>query len=697
MKSIQMKILLLSGLAMVIIVSAFFGYSLFTSLSKQEYITETVKNISEKDGEEILIKSAERESLDIKAEIEVAHDAARTLAQTLSTIKVNNSDLDITREEVNEILKNILKQNPTFLGVYTAWEKNAFDNKDEFYKNTKGHDETGRYIPYFNRDGNGNIALEPLVDYENTQRDANGVRAGEYYLLPRETKEEVIIDPYEYEIQGKSVLLTSLVVPIVVDNEFYGIAGIDISLDFISSFIDKANKELYNGTGYIAVFSNNGTIAAYSGDKSLIGKGIDALHHDWEEDLKVIQSGEMEYEPLEEELNTFIPINIGKTTTPWSVQISVPNDEVFKSVNQLMDTLKERFSGELTTMIIIGIILLVLALVALWFISRSISKPIKLITNKIKDISEGDGDLTARLQVKSKDEIGELSTYFNKFLENLHNMIVRIRYAVNQINEGIGQISQSTQSLSEGASKQASSMEEITASINEMSSQIQANTENIQKTNEIVQTTGNKSLEGTKSMDKLVESMNKINESADDINNIIKVIDEIAFQTNLLALNADIEAARVGKYGKGFAVVANSVRTLAGRSSEAVKDTSEKIDYVLKNINEVNELVKTSADFLSEINSNAEQASVLMSEISDASQDQANSIEQISTGLGQIEEVVQNNSADAEENAASTEELASMSNSVHELVSYFKVDMQKVNDFQSEKATNEITTYNKNN
>ncbi len=338
------------------------------------------------------------------------------------------------------------------------------------------------------------------------------------------------------------------------------------------------------------------------------------------------------------------------------------------------DEIFSETSNYIITLSIFSIIFLVLTIIIIVFLSTRITKPIIETTNMLKDISEGEGDLTKRLKIFSKDEIGEMAIYFNKFIENLNDIIIQVKSSMEQLNIGINQMADASQSLSEGASKQAASMEEITASINELSSQLQYNVDNIGQTFSLIDDTKTNSIEGNKMMKELVDSMEKINNSATDIKNIINVIDDIAFQTNLLALNADIEAERVGKYGKGFAVVASSVRTLAGKSAEAVKETTEKIEVVISNINKVNDFVKKTADKFEIISDGSINSTKYIKEVNETIQEQANSIEQISTSLGQIEEVIQNNSATAEENAASNEELATQTKSVKDLVSYFKVE-----------------------
>ncbi len=342
-------------------------------------------------------------------------------------------------------------------------------------------------------------------------------------------------------------------------------------------------------------------------------------------------------------------------------------DEVYKPLSNQRNIL--------LLMIAITIVILIFIII---LISNSITKPIKITANALKDIAEGEGDLTKKLKVKSKDEVGKLAEYFNRFIDNLNNTIVQIKYSITQINNGANKISTATQTLSEGTSKQAASLEEITASINEIASQVQLNVENSRKTNDIAIKTNEDAIKGNKQMKELVDAMEDINKSAQEIKNIVNVIDEIAFQTNLLALNADIEAARVGKYGKGFAVVAGSVRTLAGRSAEAVKETTSMVDRALKNVELGNELVKKTAEQLENITRASTEVTNLANEVADASQEQANGIEQISTGLGQIEEVTQANSSNAEENANASEELAYQSSKLIQIVSYFKVEENNV-------------------
>ena len=173
-------------------------------------------------------------------------------------------------------------------------------------------------------------------------------------------------------------------------------------------------------------------------------------------------------------------------------------------------------------------------------------------------------------------------------------------------------------------------------------------------------------------MDAILEAMKEIAVTTGDVTKIIKVINEIALQTNLLALNAAVETARAGKYSKGFAVVAEEVRTLASRSAESAKNTTELIENASKKVeNGVNNAEKT-ATVLSEIDDGIKKVNDMVSEIATASQLQTPGIEEINRELNQINQIVQQNSAISEESASSPVELSTQSANMQKIMSQFK-------------------------
>ncbi len=344
-----------------------------------------------------------------------------------------------------------------------------------------------------------------------------------------------------------------------------------------------------------------------------------------------------------------------------------------------------------------------------WLIIRSITIPVEKAVMLAEAISIG--DLSQRLNLKQNDEIGYLTRKLDsmvegleskaevakiiasgnlsndvailsdkdvlgisleKMVQSLREMVTELQIAGDQVNNGARQVSDSSQVLSQGATQQAAAIEQITSTTVEIESQTRMNAENAARAGQFAAEVCRIVEKGSKQMDEMMLAMDAIQHSSAEISRIIKAIDGIAFQTNLLALNAAVEAARAGKHGKGFAVVAQEVRSLAIRSADAAKETSDLIYSSMKKVDDGTAIAQKTALVLEEMNQGVTKVDEIVKVISQASRDQAQGISQLKQGLDQINAVTQQNTATAEETSSSSEELSSQAELVNRLLARFK-------------------------
>ncbi|KPA11686.1 methyl-accepting chemotaxis protein [Candidatus Magnetomorum sp. HK-1] len=695
-KKFQTKITFWAGVCLIIS-ATFIVTSFAISMNRwaKEHKTETIQ-----DAKRYAVSIAEKHASAITATLEVPLDSARTLAQAFSGIRNPATQIEIDREETNGILKILLSKNQNFHAVYTAWESNAFDDMDRGYINDTGHDHTGRFIPYWYRNEKKQLSVRPLIGYEKPE-------TGEYYHIPKSTHQESLFNPFFITQNDIKIYMTSLVAPIMVDKTFYGIVGVDLKLDDLQAQVDKVD-DIYEGTGRILVLSNNKIIAAATSRPDLIGTNILDITYDMLfQNTPILQSNEIS--SLQNDfLEVDTTISPGRTSNPWSVKVIIPTYQILKQGHQEMDEAKK----DLLQMILINILGVLMFMIVIWFSAGKLAKPIRLGAEALQAIAEGKGDLTQRLPVHSSDEAGMMSLWFNRFMDNLQDLIINIANGLNTLLTSVNNISSSIERQVTILSQQSASVTEITGTMSELTTSSTQIADHASKVAELSETTLKNTKQGVDIVNELQGAMENINvenkrnvqeilalgKKSKEVNKVIEIINNITDQTKLIAFNAALEASSAGDSGKRFSVVAVEIRRLADSVIDSTRETESIINEIdesvnrmiidsekrAKNINKGMESASNTSDTFMEIVSSAQTTTNASHQISLSTQQQKSASEQVISALREIDEGVKQSTNSMKDIRSICSELQDLSNLLRNIVDQFNVFENQKNDSSSE-------------
>jgi len=660
---IRLKIVLVSSLSLIVAmaVTQVLNMNLFSSTQNQ--VQEVTEELLYDELGERLLSTGRYEGEKISGQLNRAMMSARSLRSAVEALRLEAREqpeaLKQIRPRILNVLYRMLENEPDFIGSYTGFEPNALDNADSSVPKMLGQDDNGRFIPWVYPDpGSKQKLVEPLLGMESQERDANGIRAGEYYLCSKETKQDCVIDPYLYPLGNEEVLLTSMVTPMLDNGTFLGIAGIDLPVPFIQKIAEEVSAGLYEGDSIVVIASHIGIVSGHSVDSKLLGKGVSTvLGNENAEMLSAIQAHKTAFIKTESRLVAVVPFNIGDLKKPWTISISVPIEKAAASLVALNKTLEDKKSEAWNYSILLSLVCIAVAMLVIILVADSITKALTQAVKFSNSLAEG--DLRSSIEVKGKDETGQLLSSMDSMSRKLIEVVQQIQDNSNQISSAAAQVSDTANSLSGAASEQAASVEQTSASVEQMGASINQNNENAQITDKIATESAVAASEGGESVAGTVTAMTQIAEK-------ISIIEDIAYQTNMLALNAAIEAARAGEHGKGFAVVAAEVRKLAERSQVAASEISTLTDGSVK-------VAQKAGSLLEKMVPDVTKTAQLVQEISAASEEQSSGVGQITSAMQQLDKVTQQNAAGSEELAATAEQMQAQSENLQQVVGFFRL------------------------
>ncbi|MHC5350559.1 methyl-accepting chemotaxis protein [Metapseudomonas furukawaii] len=710
-RSIQFSIAALAGASVLAVVAALVLYALFSGARTQELVQQRTQTLLEQVIEQRLEALARAQVSQIQRELEmplgISKDIAHLNALLGETDAAGNPQLSLSREHLNNLVRRTLEQNPKLLDAFIGWEPNAFDRSDALYagQSQSGHDENGRFMPWWYRTPDGGSKLELLgPTIESVKPLPTGVREGEYYLCPKETGKPCVVDPAPYEMSGRMVMMSSFNAPILVNGTFMGVVGTDLSLDFIQELLSKADAQLYEGAGEMALVASNGRLVAYTRDASKLGEpAASVLDSETVAQIARQPAGEpfFKLNAQQESIELLLPFGIADTGARWTLVLQLPQAVVLKDLKSLQRDLSAQRDADIFGMTLVGLLVAGLGLVVIGFVGYGIARPLRQMVSMLDDIAKGDGDLTQRLHNERADEMGAIASGFNTFLGKLQSMISQVVTSVQKVSDSSEHTADIAIRTNQGVQKQLAEIELVATAVHEMTATAQDVARNATHAAEaaghadqaanhgkrIVQSTAEAISALATEISRAVGVVQNLAKDSENINAILVAIRGIAEQTNLLALNAAIEAARAGEQGRGFAVVADEVRNLAQKTQKAteeiqsmiqqlqhgtrevvkvMQDSQEKTDTSVQHANEAAHALESITQAVSVIND-------MNTQIASAAEEQSAVAEDINRNVINIGQVANEVAGGADEASQASAELTRLAEQQRRLINQFRV------------------------
>nr|WP_285862060.1 methyl-accepting chemotaxis protein [Pseudomonas sp. BGr12]MDL2420811.1 methyl-accepting chemotaxis protein [Pseudomonas sp. BGr12] len=710
-RSIQFSVAALAGAIVLSIVAALVLYAVYSGQRTQDLVQARTQQQFEAVIEQRLTALARTQVSEIQRGLEAPLLIARSLATSNAMLGMKdangNPQLKIEREQLIALLKQTAVTNPLILGTYLGWEAGALDHDDSRYVGSAitGIDSaTGRFLPWWFRNDDGSLGQDKLADVNDQTILATGVRASEYYLCPQESKKACVIDPAPYKVGDKVVMLASFVEPIMIDGQFQGIAGADLSVNFIQELLNAADRQLYDGAGELALVSGNGRLVAFTKDPGKFGeKASDALDASVATTLSQLAGETLHYKVNQQagRIELYLPFKIANTDARWTLLLELPVSAVMADVNKLQDELSAQRRTDITGMTLMGLGIAAVGLLVIWLLAHGIARPLRQMVAMLDDIAQGEGDLTRRLSSDRADELGSIAKGFNTFLGKLQAMISQVVASVQKVSDSSEHTADIAIRTNQGVHKQMAEIELVATAVHEMTATAQDVARNATHAAQAASNADQAAHQGLQIVRNTSDSISALAEEigravgvvqtlardSENINAILIAIRAIAEQTNLLALNAAIEAARAGEQGRGFAVVADEVRNLAQKTQQATEEIQQMIQQLQQGTRDVVRVMEDSqgktddsvqqaaraAQALESITRAVSVINDMNTQIASAAEEQSAVADDINRNVINIGQVANEVAGGADESSSASAELTKLAEQQRRLINQFRV------------------------
>jgi methyl-accepting chemotaxis protein len=593
--TIQSKIALLAGLCLLLVVGLLMGLSLYQTHQSSQQVAHASSEMLANAAKEHMQALGNVQAMQVQRTFMQTHEYGQGLSRYVLYLRQLQQQGKLTRlqlrQELSAQLHQALIDKPDLLGLYVIFEPDALDGADAGFVDQAavGSNETGRFSLYWVQSKPGE--LQAVIGDEallaNTSPGPSGAPYNAFYTCARDTRQACVLEPYFDEASGSRKLVTSIAFPLMDNGKVIAVVGLDINLAALQHNSEASAHQLFDGHGQISIVSPRGVISADSQDVSHLGQPLDNA-----EVLNTLQQGQPKVFVDQQQIKVLEPLAPIAGAAPWGVLVGVPQDVLLAPVTTLQKELDAQGVQSTALELLLGGGSALLGLVLIWYAAFRITRPLQVLTRVMEDISLGEGDLTRRLAVQSRDEIGQLATAFNRFVERIHHSIREVSSAALGVNEGAKRVLLASNSSLSNFDEQSTRTNSVAAAINQLGAAAQEIAHNASDASQQASAARQQAEDGRQVVERTIQVMNELsgkistscvnievlNTKTVNIGQILEVIKGISQQTNLLALNAAIEAARAGEAGRGFAVVADEVRSLAGRTQTSAAEIQQMIE-----------------------------------------------------------------------------------------------------------------------